>query len=121
MNGKFALTLLSSPALFASMISLVVMSQPASAGQNRIETGANCLQAGTKNTAVPRFVCQRSSKHATTIASQADFLLPQEVVPQGELNFTEEESDAAIAMFGCDCPACLNTLRQMRGMSQMAV
>ncbi|GAA6620383.1 hypothetical protein NUACC26_061990 [Scytonema sp. NUACC26] len=31
------------------------------------------------------------------------------------LNFTEEESNAAIQLFGCDCPYCLNSLRQLRG------
>jgi hypothetical protein len=31
------------------------------------------------------------------------------------VEFTEEESDAAIAKFGCDCPACINSLRQLRG------
>lgn len=32
------------------------------------------------------------------------------------LDFTEEESDAAVALFGCDCPRCLNSLRQLRGL-----
>jgi hypothetical protein len=31
------------------------------------------------------------------------------------VEFTEEESDAAITKFGCDCPACINSLRQLRG------
>ncbi|MBD2103567.1 hypothetical protein [Leptolyngbya sp. FACHB-261] len=31
------------------------------------------------------------------------------------LEFTEEESNASIAKFGCDCPAHLNALRQLRG------
>ncbi len=31
------------------------------------------------------------------------------------LEFTEEESNSAIALFGCDCPAHLNKLRQLRG------
>lgn len=31
------------------------------------------------------------------------------------LDFTEEESDAAIKLFGCDCPYCLNSLRQLTG------
>ncbi|MFQ3614907.1 MAG: hypothetical protein SNJ68_14530 [Cyanobacteriota bacterium] len=32
------------------------------------------------------------------------------------LEFTLEESNTAIALFGCDCPAHLNQLRQMRGL-----
>ncbi len=32
------------------------------------------------------------------------------------LEFTIEESNTAIALFGCDCPAHLNQLRQMRGL-----
>lgn len=30
------------------------------------------------------------------------------------LDFSEAESDAAVTLFGCDCPACINTLRQVR-------
>jgi hypothetical protein len=32
------------------------------------------------------------------------------------LDFSEEESDAAAALFGCDCQACINSLRQLRGL-----
>jgi len=32
------------------------------------------------------------------------------------LDFTEEESDAAAALFGCDCQMCINSLRQLRGL-----
>lgn len=31
------------------------------------------------------------------------------------LNVSEEESDAAVAMFGCDCVKAINALRQLRG------
>lgn len=31
------------------------------------------------------------------------------------LNFTVEESDSAIAMFGCDCISSLNKLKRLRG------
>ncbi len=31
------------------------------------------------------------------------------------LEFTIEESDTAIALFGCDCPFHLNQVRRMRG------
>jgi len=32
------------------------------------------------------------------------------------LEFTLEESNAAIALFGCDCPAHINQLRRLRGL-----
>jgi len=32
------------------------------------------------------------------------------------LAFSEAESDAAVALFGCDCPACMNSLRQLRNL-----
>ena len=41
-------------------------------------------------------------------------------IPQGSdedypmYEFTEAESDAAIALYGCDCPVCINALRQLQ-------
>jgi hypothetical protein len=34
-----------------------------------------------------------------------------------ESPFTEEESNAALALFGCDCPTCINALRSLRLMA----
>jgi hypothetical protein len=31
-----------------------------------------------------------------------------------KLEFTDQESDSAIALFGCDCPACINALRSLQ-------
>jgi hypothetical protein len=33
------------------------------------------------------------------------------------LAFSNAESDAAVALFGCDCPACMNSLRQLRNLA----
>lgn len=33
------------------------------------------------------------------------------------LDFSDEESEAAVALFGCDCPACIRSLRTLRGMT----
>lgn len=33
------------------------------------------------------------------------------------MDFTEAESDAAVALFGCDCPPCINALRQLQSQS----
>ena len=41
-------------------------------------------------------------------------------IPQGSdedyqmYEFTEAESDAAAALYGCDCPVCINALRQFQ-------
>lgn len=41
-------------------------------------------------------------------------------IPQGSdedypmSEFTKAESDAAVALYGCDCPRCINALRQLR-------
>lgn len=35
--------------------------------------------------------------------------------PTIEYSMTEEESNAAIVLYGCDCPTCVNALRQLRG------
>jgi hypothetical protein len=40
--------------------------------------------------------------------------------PDAFINFSDEESDAAAAMFGCDCPACIRSLRQLRTMAQVS-
>jgi hypothetical protein len=31
-----------------------------------------------------------------------------------KLEFSDQESDSAIALFGCDCPACINALRSLQ-------
>jgi hypothetical protein len=35
------------------------------------------------------------------------------------LNFSLEESDAAIARFGCDCTTCISSVRQLRGQAPL--
>jgi hypothetical protein len=32
-------------------------------------------------------------------------------------NFSEAESDAAVTLFGCDCPACIRSLKQLQRQS----
>ena len=40
--------------------------------------------------------------------------------PDAFINFSDEESDGAIAVFGCDCPACIRSLRTLRTMAQVS-
>jgi hypothetical protein len=124
MNKKFVLTLLSSPVLFASVASMLI-STPAKADQVIHQSSLDCIRS--PHSAQHNFVCERRQKTSTApgqkvaIAQQQPELVPQAPNKITELTFTDEESDAAIQLFGCDCPSCLNSLRQLRGMTQMAV
>jgi hypothetical protein len=124
MNKKFFLTLLSSPALFASMASMM-MTTPAQANQVIHQGSLDCIRS--PHNKEHTFVCERHNKTSATRGQQVTTSQKQpELVAQApnqitELTFTDEESDTAIQLFGCDCPACLNSLRQLRSMTQMAV
>jgi hypothetical protein len=118
MNRKFILTLLSTPVLFASMISMVVMTQPVQAQSAAKDDKLFCIR--TPHTATLRLTCERRQK-SPTVTQPATQTGEIQANPDDELNFTDEESDKAIALFGCDCPSCINALRQLRGLEQMPV
>ncbi|MBW4634942.1 MAG: hypothetical protein KME30_24465 [Iphinoe sp. HA4291-MV1] len=117
MNRKLILNLLSSSSIFVSLMSTLAAINPAHAGttQQLIHTkGQTCLSSPH---AVNTLVCIRDSQR-----KQQSRSTPSSTVTTGQsaqniasLAFTEEESDAAIQLFGCDCPACINSLRQLRG------
>lgn len=69
-----------------------------------------------------QFTCTRGAlpNHAVAIniPVNASPELPEEAV-QTEypmLEFSARESDAAVALYGCDCPACMNALRRLRNL-----
>ena len=118
MNKKFFLTLLSSPVLFSSMVSMAVFAQPASANEtaNPAPKRFSCGRKATVAVATPTVGCTRMRRNSTSDMNGQRGLRPGELP---ELEFTDEESDASVALFGCDCPACLNALRQIRGLPPM--
>jgi hypothetical protein len=63
-------------------------------------------------------VCSRSQAIAkqSEIGQPIDQAADPQASPQ-EFVFSEQESNAAIALFGCDCPTCLNALRSLRLMA----
>jgi hypothetical protein len=50
-------------------------------------------------------------KSSLLVASAAGSTVVQD---EFSVDFSEAESDAAVALFGCDCPACMNVLNQLR-------
>jgi hypothetical protein len=123
MNQLLRLLLLA-PAAFSSLLSLV-MARPAhaeSAGWVRVSKDASCLRAVSRTTT--QFTCKRVASAGTTAKvidiTKADMVSYQTAEPDDPnattFEMTEEESNVTAALFGCDCPACVRSLRQLRSM-----
>lgn len=118
MNKKIILNLLSTSSIFVSMMSTLAVFHPAHASTNQrllhTQDGRTCIANphGGKD-----FVCIRDSERKGPYTSTRSSTIATSVSNQNVamLNFTEEESDAAIKLFNCDCPLCVNSLRQLRG------
>ena len=132
---RLALIVLSSPTLVGSALSLLVAISPARAAEI-VTHGTNTLQC-QPNPQTSRLTCVRISQPSAATASTvaipiqvAQVNVTDSAVPNAPqvaesdpspsnpavLEFSEEESDAAVALFGCDCQLCLNAIRQMRGL-----
>jgi hypothetical protein len=115
MNRKFFLTLLSSPVLFASMTSMVMMAaNPASATQTTSD-GMHTACVKSPHSAVRKMVCERVAN------TNPDVKLAQAPNQTDELQFTDKESDEAIKLFGCDCTVCINAIRSLHRMAPIPV
>lgn len=117
MNRKLALALLASPTIFTSLLSVVGVVTPAHAVSPviRFKDGEACIRH--PHISYDQFVCIRTSQKVDPrYASASKFNAVNSSSDKvAMLNFTEEESDAALATFGCDCPYCMNALRALRG------
>ncbi len=98
-NQIFKTLILSSPLIMASLMINFAESKPVQASEIRFK------------------------ESSTLVASEEN---RQVVFPNLEKNefgdliidFTEEESDEAVRLFGCDCLSSINALRKMRGIAR---
>ena len=122
MNKKFKLALLASPTIFTSLLSMVAVVNPAHAYSPiiRMKNGEACIRH--PHVSYHKFVCMR-----VTQADRVSHSMPASQVNSAQssdknvamLNFTEADSDKAIALFGCDCPYCMNALRALQSQAPM--
>ncbi len=120
MNKKLILNLFASSSIFTSLISTLGVINPAHASDNIIQrlihTNDNqtCI---TNPHGMKDFVCIKDSERDPKAAPPKSMVVSAQPSDSTVrvLNFTEEESDAAIRIFQCDCPFCINSLRQLRG------
>ncbi|PZV18459.1 MAG: hypothetical protein DCF22_01690 [Leptolyngbya sp.] len=120
--NQFLRLLLLTPAAFSSVLSLVMVrpAHAANAGWVQVSKDTACLHVVAHTTT--QFTCRRVNSEATKVfditksAVNARDAAEINTVTSTVFDLTDEESDAAIALFGCDCPACTRSLRQLRSM-----
>jgi hypothetical protein len=113
---RFLLLFLSAPTVLSAILPIVTATAPAlAAGSNGVEDKF-CVNAHA------RLVCVKSSQLASNTPKSTLIARAQAEAknPDAFVNFNDEESDGAIALFGCDCPACIRSLRQLRTMAQVS-
>jgi hypothetical protein len=69
-----------------------------------------------------RYVCVKSTQLISSKDPRSALIAKAQAEakdPDAFVNFSDKESDDAAAMFGCDCPACIRSLRQLRAMAQV--
>lgn len=91
--NRAKLILLSCPVLLASML---LVANPAHANEVVAQPPKTEASAPTKQ---PIF----------------EVVFERETPEAPMLEFTDEEANAAIQRYGCDCTSCLNTARQLQG------
>ncbi|MEG4045676.1 hypothetical protein [Microcoleus sp. Pol17_C1] len=117
--NRLLLTLLVSPTLFGSVMSLSAIANPAQIGETPSQSAESPQCVPSPHT--QRLTCVRlPAKAAANSKVRISWQRPADE-QVAMLDFSEEESDAAVAMFGCDCPTCINSLRQLRGVPLLPV
>jgi len=113
--NRLLLTLLVSPTLFGSVMSLSAIANPAQIGETPSQSADSPQCVRSPHT--QRLTCVRLPGKAAASSSKPRISWQRPGDEQvAMLDFTEEESDAAAALFGCDCQLCINSLRQLRGL-----
>ena len=118
--NRLLLTLLVSPTLFGSLMSLSAIANPAQITETPGQStdSPKCVRSPHTQ----RLTCVRLPAKTAAANSQPKISWQGPADEQvAMLDFSEEESDAAVAMFGCDCPVCINSLRQLRGVPLLPV
>ncbi len=96
-----------------------MMTNPAHASQTGTPAGTHVACIANPHSATRNMVCERVSNTPTQVkpAVKVAQVQPNQIT---ELQFTDAESDEAIRLFNCDCPICINAVRQLHGAAPMA-
>ena len=112
MNHRFLLSLVAIPTLASSTLMMSLMTGPASASESVQAKNSASAPASCDVLIDSQLKSSRMNLHKGNVKLMASSAGIPIDVPQAD--FTAAESDAAVTLFGCDCPACLGALRQLR-------
>ena len=126
--SQFVRLLLLAPTAFAPLFSLMVTSPVRAGAESWVPVSENyaCMRTVTREP--KKLVCKRLGAGGAETGRVIDLTQARDAtsvddmkLPNGELpdtfELTDEESDASVALFGCDCPACVRSLRQLRNLT----
>ena len=116
MNYRILLKLVTIPTLASSMLMMVLMTGLAHAAETRtpasVQTSCSVtVDSGMISETRLAFQNAETNAESSTESSSEDPVM----------DFSAAESDAAVALFGCDCPPCINALRQLQSQSSSQV
>lgn len=126
MKHKILLNLLALSTLTGSMLTMLLTAKLTNATTAIAPIQASCsawIEPGAEpGMAVESEITLSELNSATPIAMRIDASTeaanPEAVNNESPMmDFTAAESDAAVALFGCDCPPCINALRQLQSQS----
>jgi hypothetical protein len=106
MNLQLALTLMTVPALTGSLLMAGLVTERALALSDSTVFPSSSASCDAPPTRLDTSI--QHGDQGVLIASTKGF--NESTAP----DFSEAESDAAVTLFGCDCPACIGALRQLR-------
>ena len=118
MNRRILLTFLTLPTLVSASLWPIV--GPAHAeSTSTIVTGTDATVSEAQNCKAPQdgFPAIDPSKPQNALQAQTIGSGTNLLDPIAELKFTDAESDAAIARFGCDCPRHIRAIQAMTSQS----
>jgi hypothetical protein len=84
----------------------------------RLKDGTACVKH--PHVSYDKFVCTKVAKLDPRYSTAAKFNAANTSKDSiASLTFSESDSDAAIAIFDCDCPYCQNVLKALRSQAPM--
>jgi hypothetical protein len=114
MNLRLTLKLMTMPTLMGSVLTFGILTEQASATNTSDGTALTTSQFACDVPANSELKVSTILHQRQGIAVASTGLVADET---DTFDFSEAESDAAATLFGCDCPNCINALRQLRNQS----